>query len=85
MSTEMLKRCCDAGLIRGMLYAAAARRRAEDKGWRPQESVRLPGLENPSSQLGVPLVVRGELLGVDPEHAVAGSGRGAGGRAGGDG
>jgi hypothetical protein len=53
-----------SGLIRGMLYAAAVRRRAEDRGWRPQEAVRLPGLENPASQLGVPLVVRGELVGV---------------------
>lgn len=53
-----------SGLIRGMLYAAAARRRATERGWRPQEEVRLPGLENPSSQLGVPLVVRGELVGV---------------------
>ena len=53
-----------SGLIRGMLYAAAARRRAAERGWRPQEEVRLPGLENPSSQLGIPLVVRGELIGV---------------------
>lgn len=53
-----------SGLIRGMLYAAAAKKRAEERGWRPQEEVRLPGLENPSSQLGVPLVVRGELVGV---------------------
>ena len=53
-----------SGLIRGMLYAAAARRRAEDRGWRPQEAVKLPGLENPHSQLGVPLVVRGDLIGV---------------------
>jgi hypothetical protein len=53
-----------SGLIRGMLYAAAAKRRAAERGWRPQEDVRLPGLENPSSQLGVPLVVRGELIGV---------------------
>ena len=53
-----------SGLIRGMLYAAAARKRAEDRGWRPQEAVRLPGLDNPHSQLGVPLVVRGELIGV---------------------
>jgi len=53
-----------AGLIRGMLYAAAAKRRAFERGWRPQESLKLPGLENPSSQLGVPLVVRGELVGV---------------------
>ena len=53
-----------SGLIRGMLYAAAAKRRAAERGWRPQEEVRLPGLENPSSQLGVPLVVRSELVGV---------------------
>ena len=53
-----------SGLIRGMLYAYAAQRRAEDRGWRPQEAVPLPGLENPASQLGVPLVVRGELVGV---------------------
>jgi adenylate cyclase len=53
-----------SGLMRGMLYAAAARKRAEEIGWRPQEAVRLPGLENPMSQLGVPLVVRGELVGV---------------------
>ena len=53
-----------SGLIRGMLYAAAAKRRAFERGWRPQEDLKLPGLENPSSQLGVPLVVRGELVGV---------------------
>jgi adenylate cyclase len=53
-----------SGLIRGMLYAAAAKRRAFERGWRPQEDLKLPGLENPSSQLGVPLVVRGELIGV---------------------
>jgi adenylate cyclase len=53
-----------SGLVRGMLYALAAKRRAEEIGWRPQEQVRLPGLENPASQLGVPLVVRGELIGV---------------------
>jgi adenylate cyclase len=53
-----------AGLVRGMLYALAAKKRAEERGWRPHEEVKLPGLENPSSQLGVPLVVRGELIGV---------------------
>ena len=53
-----------SGLVRGMLYANAARRRALERGWRPQEEVPLPGLENPASQLGVPLVVRGELIGV---------------------
>jgi adenylate cyclase len=53
-----------SGLVRGMLYAAAARRRMYERGWRPQQALKLPGLENPSSQLGVPLVVRGELIGV---------------------
>lgn len=53
-----------SGLVRGLLYANAARLRALDSGWRPQDGARLPGLENPDSQLGVPLVVRGELLGV---------------------
>ncbi len=36
-----------SGLVRGMLYALAAKTRAEERGWRPQEEVRLPGLENP--------------------------------------
>jgi adenylate cyclase len=53
-----------SGLMRGMLHAYAAKTRAEEVGWRPQESVKLPGLENPASQLGVPLVVGGELIGV---------------------
>ncbi len=53
-----------SGLLRGILHANAAKRRALERGWRPQEAVRLPGLENPASQLGVPLVVRGELVGV---------------------
>ena len=54
-----------SGLMRGMLHAYAAKRRAEEKGWCSDERrVPLPGLENPSSQLGVPLTVRGELIGV---------------------
>ena len=53
-----------SGLMRGMLHAYAAKKRAEESGWRPQEAVPLPGLENPASQLGVPLVVGGELIGV---------------------
>ncbi|MGE0862361.1 MAG: GAF domain-containing protein [Vicinamibacterales bacterium] len=54
-----------SGLMRGMLHAYAAKRRAEEKGWCSGERrVPLPGLENPSSQLGVPLMVRGELIGV---------------------
>ena len=48
-----------------MLHAYAAKRRAEEAGWCSDERrVPLPGLENPSSQLGVPLMVRGELIGV---------------------
>jgi GAF domain-containing protein len=54
-----------SGLLRGMLHANAARRRALESGLRPDRgSVKLPGLKNPASQLGVPLVVRGELIGV---------------------
>ncbi len=54
-----------SGLARGMLHAYAAKRRAEEKGWSSDERrVPLPGLENPSSQLGVPLMVRGEVIGV---------------------
>ena len=54
-----------SGLLRGMLHANAARKRALDSGLRPDRGgVKLPGLQNPASQLGVPLVVRGELIGV---------------------
>lgn len=54
-----------SGLLRGMLHAYAAKRRAEEAGWcAADRRVPLPGLENPSSQLGVPLMVRGELVGV---------------------
>ncbi len=54
-----------SGLMRGILYAFAARSRAEAHGLRPDElSIPLPGLASPSSQLGVPLVARGDLVGV---------------------
>src|SRR5688572_28461868 len=54
-----------SGLLRGMLHAHAARKRALEQGLKPDlGSVSLPGLKNPASQLGVPLVVRGELVGV---------------------
>jgi hypothetical protein len=54
-----------SGLLRGMLYAASVRRRAEAGGWASASAdVPMPGLASPDSQLGIPLVVRGELLGV---------------------
>ena len=53
-----------SGLLRGMLHARAVAMRAMESGWSPERQVPLPGLENPESQLGVPLVVRGELIGV---------------------
>jgi adenylate cyclase len=65
MVAEAKKPIRISGLMRGMLHAYAAKRRAEEKGWCSDERrVPLPGLENPSSQLGVPLMVRGELIGV---------------------
>ena len=54
-----------SGLMRGMLYAYAARSRAEAHGLCPEERrIPLPGLQSPASQLGVPLLARGELVGV---------------------
>jgi adenylate cyclase len=50
--------------MRGMMYAYAVAKRAEDRGWKPERRVPLPGLENPMSQLAVPLIVRDELIGV---------------------
>jgi hypothetical protein len=52
-----------AGLLRGILYAYAmhhAHVHPERERWR----IPMPGLQNPASQLGVPLLVRGELVGV---------------------
>ena len=53
-----------SGLLRGMLHARAVAMRAMETGYSPERQVPLPGLENPESQLGVPLVVRDELIGV---------------------
>ena len=52
------------GLMRAMLYALAVHRYAQEQGYRPERQIPLPGLPNPDSQLGVPLLVRGELIGV---------------------
>lgn len=54
-----------SGLLRQMLYAHAVALRAKEQGIESRErSIPLPGLPNPESQLGIPLVARGELLGV---------------------
>ena len=55
-----------SGLMRGMLYAFAMHKDAAARGRRPSAAARIPmpGLANPESQLGVPLLVRGELVGV---------------------
>jgi adenylate cyclase len=54
-----------AGLIRQMLYAYAVHKRASEQGLCPEEwRIALPGLPAPDSQLGVPLLNRGELVGV---------------------
>ena len=63
MVAEARKPIRISGLMRGMLYALAMHRAAQ----RPELAARripLPGLPNPESQLGVPLLVRGELVGV---------------------
>ena len=55
-----------SGLMRGMLYAYATHRDAmqEAAGAPRRRGIPMPGLPNPESQLGIPLVVRGELVGV---------------------
>jgi hypothetical protein len=53
-----------SGLLRAMLYAHAVAERARQAGLCPPERIPLPGLAQPESQLGVPLLVRGELVGV---------------------
>jgi adenylate cyclase len=54
-----------AGLIRQMLYAFAIHKRAAEQGLCPHDHrIALPGLAAPDSQLGIPLLNRGELIGV---------------------
>jgi hypothetical protein len=54
-----------AGILRHLLYAAAVAKCAQEHGLKPTDRrIPLPGLPNPESQLGVPLIVRDELIGV---------------------
>jgi adenylate cyclase len=54
-----------SGLMRGMLYALAMHKaQAGVDADHLARSIPLPGLPAPESQLGVPLLVRGELVGV---------------------
>ena len=54
-----------SGLLRGVLYAYAMHRaEAHPDPLRERFRIQIPGLPNPESQLGVPLLVRGDLVGV---------------------
>jgi adenylate cyclase len=64
MVAEARKPIRISGLMRGMLYALAMHRAAQGAGIPAGRRIPLPGLANPESQLGVPLLVRGELVGV---------------------
>ena len=65
MVAEARKPIRISGLMRGILYALAMHKAAnEPEAARQARRIPLPGLPNPESQLGVPLLVRGELVGV---------------------
>ncbi len=54
-----------SGLMRGMLYAYAMHKDAANAAeGGDRRRIPMPGLANPESQLGIPLLVRGELVGV---------------------
>jgi hypothetical protein len=66
MVAEAQKPIRISSLVRGMLYALAMHRGALARAeGRPEpRRIPMPGLPNPHSQLGIPLMVRGELIGV---------------------
>ena len=64
MVAEARKPIRISGLIRQMLYALAVQQRAHEQGIVASQRIPLPGLAQPDSQLGIPLLVRGELVGV---------------------
>ena len=65
MVAEARKPVRISGLLRQFLYADAVAKRAQERGLCPEDRrIPLPGLANPESQLGLPLLVRDELVGV---------------------
>jgi len=65
MVAEAQKPIRISGMLRQMLYAHAVATRAKEQGLRHDDRcIPLPGLANPESQLGIPLLVRDRLLGV---------------------
>jgi hypothetical protein len=66
MVAEARKPIRISGMLRQFLYADAVAKRAREHGIRPTSDRRipLPGLTHPESQLGVPLLVQDELIGV---------------------
>ena len=64
MVAEARKPIRISGLMRGMLYALAMHKEAAQPGVPARLRIPLPGMANPESQLGVPLLVRNELVGV---------------------
>jgi adenylate cyclase len=65
MVAEARKPIRIAGMLRQMLYANAVAKRAQEHGiFPPDRRIPLPGLADPESQLGIPLLVRDELIGV---------------------
>lgn len=65
MVAEARKPVRISGMLRQMLYADAVAKTAHEKGLCPEgHRIPLPGLPNPETQLGIPLLVRDELVGV---------------------
>jgi hypothetical protein len=65
MVAEARKPIRISGMLRHMLYANAVAKRAQERGLRADERrIPLPGLADPETQLGIPLLVRDVLVGV---------------------
>jgi len=65
MVAEARKPVRISGMLRQMLYAHAVAKRAQERGLCPDDRrIPLPGLANPESQLGIPLLAHDDLVGV---------------------